>query len=76
MAQALGERADAVGRTDANPHWSPQEWEGCDESPTYQFPFQLLGWFLGGPLTVQHQWLPDPGCDVLITYCYPWETAP
>lgn len=41
-----------------------------------QFPFQLLGRFLGSTLTVQHQWLPDPGCDVLTAYHCPWETAP
>lgn len=44
-------------------------------SPAYQFPFQLLGWLLGGPLTLQHQRLPNPGCDVLTTYCCPWETS-
>lgn len=61
----LWERTQETGR-----------WGAVNGSPAYQFPFQLLGGFLGGTLTVQHQGLPDPGCDVLTAYHCPWETAP
>lgn len=50
--------------------------QGQGQEPTYQFPFQLLGRFPGSTLTVQHQWLPNPDCEVLTTYHCPWETAP
>jgi hypothetical protein len=49
-------------------------WEAVTRSPAYQLPFQVLGLFLGGPITVQYQWLPDPDCDVLTAYYCPWET--
>lgn len=51
-------------------------WAGYNRRPAYQFPFQLLGWFLGSTLTIQHQWLPDLGCEVSTAYCCPWKTAP
>lgn len=62
--QVLWERTHEAGR-----------WAGGNRRPAYQFPFQLLGWFLGSTLTVQHQWLPNLGCEVSTAYCCLWKTA-
>lgn len=56
----------------ANHHWALAV-GSCGRSPAYQLPFQLLRWLLGGPPTVEHQRLPDPGCDVSVTYYCSWE---
>lgn len=75
QGRSFGKGLLRQGGGDTNHHWSLWKWGSCDRSPAYQFPFQLLGWFLGGPPTVQHQWLPNPGCDVSVAYYCPWETV-